>query len=91
MGEFKEKRNSQRIKVTFEVPGLGEGQDISSEGICLVVKNPFPIGKLLNLKFRPHPEASLIKCKGKIIWHRQMADGQIKVGIKFVWPSATEK
>ena len=91
MRKSKERRDSQRVKVDFDVPGLGEARDISSDGMSLLVKNPFPVGRLLNLKFHPHPEASLVKCKGKIIWHRQMADGQINVGLKFVWPKQTKR
>jgi hypothetical protein len=86
-----EKRRAKRLKVNFEVPGLGEAQDISSEGMCLLVKNPFAVGNRLDLEFRPLPEASLVKCEAEVIWHRQLVDGRIKVGLKFIWTNAAEE
>jgi len=91
LGKFKERRRARRAKVTIEIPGLGEAQDVSSDGMCLLVENPFAVGKLVDLEFRPLPESALIKCKGEIIWQRLMADGRIQVGLKFVWPNGPKK
>ena len=76
--------------MSVKVPELGEAQNISADGMCVLVKNPLAIGNLLELEFRPVPEASLIKCKGEVMWRREMADGRVQIGLKFVWTNPTD-
>jgi hypothetical protein len=91
LGASGDRRNFHRIKANFEVPGLGEVQNISADGMCLLVQNPFVAGRQIDLEFRPLPEASLVKCKGEIVWHQYMADGRVRVGLRFIWPTASER
>ena len=86
MSEFEERRRSPRTEVSIKLPGLGQVQNISADGMWLLPKNPISIGTLLNLEFRPFSGAPLIKCKGEVIWfgHRKIADGRTEAGLKFV-------
>ena len=84
MTEFKERRRFPRIEVSIKLPELGQAQNISADGIWLLVENPIGIGTVLNLKFRPFSESPLIRCKGQVIWRREIAGGRAQIGLKFV-------
>jgi len=84
LSEFKERRRSPRIAVSIKLPGLGQVQNISADGMSLLPENPISIGTLLDLAFRPFPGAPLIKCKGEVISHPEMAGAPAPVGVKFV-------
>lgn len=84
MSEFKERRRSPRIEVSIKLPGLGQVQNISADGMWLLPENPVSIGPLLDLEFRPFAGAPLIKCKGEVVWHLKMAGTPTTAGLKFV-------
>jgi hypothetical protein len=86
LGRFPERRRSPRIEVSIELPDLGKAQNISADGMWVLVKSPLDIGVLLDLEFQLFSGAPLIKCKGEVIWvgHRKIAGGLTEAGLKFV-------
>ena len=92
---FNEKRRHQRKKMPAEVYYKDEkkqsfgaciAKDVSESGVCIKLKEFFPVGTVLDLQFKLPLSLSAIYVRGKIRWINQMPYSEVwKQDWKYPW------
>ena len=88
---FIEKRIFPRFKISIPLSFLDlksdklltqQTHDISTQGLCIVANQEFPLGANLDMRIQMIDNNEKIYVKGNVVWYRMIDSGKYRIGIK---------